>query len=231
MSYNNILASYLKTACYFASEQANKDAIKANKKNVQKTTQDLIVKNKELFKSYELAGKRFQDTFDKMLIDGSCKKTHDVSKEYALKTLESALENTKVKVSFLGSVYITSSKGWVTLNKVTDTANKVFDAYRKIWDFSKKERARFKAIEAKINSFYETSTEASLITKIFNFIKSFLSINPYTPKFYWEENTRLSDHYTKKQWLYAFWYRILWDHPNDHYLARASNQPDVYYHK
>lgn len=153
-------------------------------------------------------------------------------KEGALSYLEAALKDSSLKVSIFGSTYITSSSqnGYASFDKVLATANTVFDEYRKTWNFSNKDRERIKTLEVKIdkllNKSDETLKSCNIFTKIFNWIKtcSFIPY-PYTNRFYWEENTRLSTHYTKEQWRKNFWF---WDRPRDFVLV--SHQPDVYYH-
>lgn len=150
-------------------------------------------------------------------------------KEGALRFLEDALKGTDAHVSYLGTRYISSRnlKGSVSLDKVIIAATKVFDAYRKNWAFSNNERKVFKALEEKIDLFYEKTDSiikySDIFTKFLVWLREF-SVLPYTNRFFWEVNTRLSCNYTKEQWKQNFWY---WDKP----FSMVSHQPDVYYHQ
>lgn len=152
--------------------------------------------------------------------------------EPSLSYLEKALENTEVRVGIFGSRYVISktNSGCVSLYQITKVANKVFNEIRKTWNFKKSTRQRLKILEQKIDLFFDKSDKLvknkNLFTLFFSCLKEY-SLFPYTTRFYWEEGTRLSSHYTKKQWKETFWF---WDRLPKEPAVIASYQPDVYYH-
>lgn len=229
------ISSYLSLSNHFASGQIGREAIKSVKKDMSRIFEDNISNEKDSHKREVLKEvyKLENDTFDKMYKEAchTGRPLEDYEIEPALMFLEKALKETEVKVNLLGSRYITSSsnKDWASLDKVTSTANKVFGEFRKTWNFSNETRKRIKVLEEKIDAFYKKSDEllskVNIVTKILNWLREF-SFIPYTNRFYWDENTRLSSHYSKEQWKKAFHF---WDRPKD--LTMVSHQPDVYYHQ
>ncbi len=145
----------------------------------------------------------------------------------ALAFLEKALENTEAKISCLGGRYVSSStnNGFSSIDRAAYTANRVFGEFRKTWDFDTATRQRIKNIEDKIDSFYTNSSKelkkSNWLIKVLNFMREF-NLLPYTTRFFWEENTRISSHYRADQWS-IFWGKK----PNP---TLCSRQPDVYYH-
>ncbi|NGX28282.1 MAG: hypothetical protein K940chlam1_00457 [Candidatus Anoxychlamydiales bacterium] len=136
--------------------------------------------------------------------------------------LATALENTYVKVSFLGTREVkkemdlkkkASDPGPIKLKLITQKAMKLLRPFLKDWNYSIQDRRNIKKITQRIDSFYEKSDEilekSNVITILFNNIQKFFALFFcvfYTTRGKWTQlsNLGLSYCYSEKQYELSF---------------------------